>query len=113
MELSSAISLYRSPLLEGYRSKMEYTFGDSTPGGPLTLGLHRPGYFYDILPTPLCNIVPEDFNSLRKAVERFCREREWTALDTTEFLRLLHSLSLSMRFVSVYHTTNDSVADVV
>lgn len=149
--LSSAISLYRSPLLEGYRSKMEYTFGDSTPGGPLTLGLHRPGHFYDILPTPLCNIVPEDFNSLRKAVERFCREREWTfyhrakksgylrhlvlraalttgelmvnlvttsehdwtALDTTEFLRLLHSLSLSMRLVSVYHTTNDSVADVV
>ena len=149
--VSSSISLYRSPITEGYRSKMEYTFGDSTPGGPLTLGLHRPGHFYDILPTPLCNIVPEDFNSLRKAVERFCRERawsfyhratktgylrhlvlraalttgelmvnlvttsehEWSAMDTSEFLRLLHNLSLSMPIVSVFHTTNDSVADVV
>ena len=59
----------------GYRNKMEYTFGDQEKGGPLTLGLHSPGHYYDIIPTPGCRIVPADFNTIRKAVEDFFRKR--------------------------------------
>lgn len=69
------VPLRRSPRYEGYRNKMEYTFGDQEKGGPLTLGLHSPGHYYDIIPTPGCRIVPADFNTIRRAVEDFFRKR--------------------------------------
>lgn len=71
----NSIGLKQSPVIQGYRNKMEYTFGDKHRGGALTLGLHRPGHFYEIVPTPFCNIVPEDFNILRDFVETYFRER--------------------------------------
>ena len=69
------VPLRRSPRYEGYRNKMEYTFGDQEKDGALTLGLHSPGHYYDIVPTPDCRIVPADFNTIRKAVERFFRQK--------------------------------------
>lgn len=30
-----------SPEIQGYRNKMEFSFGDEYKGGPLTLGLHK------------------------------------------------------------------------
>ena len=72
--LFEEIPLTHSPLVHGYRNKMEYTFGDREKGGPLTLGLHRPGHFYEIIPTPDCNIVPEDFNTLRSYSQDFFRK---------------------------------------
>lgn len=69
------IPIYRSPHYEGYRNKMEYSFGDEVKDGPLTLGLHRPGHFYEIVPTPFCKIVPEDMNTIRRASQAFFREK--------------------------------------
>ncbi|MGN0436659.1 MAG: 23S rRNA (uracil-5-)-methyltransferase RumA, partial [Wujia sp.] len=46
-----------SPVVEGYRNKMEFTFGDEYKGGPLALGLHRKGNFYDILNVSGCEII--------------------------------------------------------
>lgn len=76
--LSPLPAIRRSPLAQAYRNKMEYSFGDPYKGGPLTLGLHQPGHFYDIVPTPDCNIVPPDFNRIRAGVEEFCRDRDLT-----------------------------------
>ena len=51
------------------------TFGDSEKGGELKLGLHRPNHFYEIVETPECNIVPNDFNLLRKEIQSFFIEK--------------------------------------
>ena len=39
-----------SPKQYGYRNKMEFSFGDEYKDGPLSLGLHKRGSFYDIVP---------------------------------------------------------------
>ena len=41
-----------SPIFRGYRNKMEFSFGDETKGGPLALGMHKRGSFYDIVSIP-------------------------------------------------------------
>ncbi len=50
-----------SPISDGYRNKMEFSFGDEYKDGPLALGMHRRGSFYDIVNTPECQIVHPDF----------------------------------------------------
>lgn len=50
-----------SPIFNGYRNKMEFSFGDEYKDGPLALGMHRRGSFYDIVNTPDCQIVHPDF----------------------------------------------------
>lgn len=50
-----------SPLWDGYRNKMEFSFGDEYKDGPLALGMHRRGSFYDIVTTRECRIVHPDF----------------------------------------------------
>ncbi|WP_026835681.1 23S rRNA (uracil(1939)-C(5))-methyltransferase RlmD [Eubacterium xylanophilum] len=49
-----------SPDIWEYRNKMEFSFGDEIKDGPLTLGLHKKGSFYDIVPVKECRIVHED-----------------------------------------------------
>ena len=45
------------PSHQGYRNKMEFSFGDEVKDGPLALGMHKRGSFYDIVTTPECRIV--------------------------------------------------------
>lgn len=73
---SLPVPIQRSPLAEGYRNKMEYTFGDAVKEGPLVLGLHCPGHFHEIVDTVDCNIVPDDFNRLRAFTQHFFRVRQ-------------------------------------
>ncbi len=58
----------RSPQPEHYRNKMEFSFGNGQKNGPLALGLHKKGSFYDILTTDQCRIVHEDYNLILKEV---------------------------------------------
>lgn len=60
-----------SPLAEGYRNKMEFSFGDEFKGGPLSLGMHKRGSFYDIVSTPECRIVHPDFRKLLTATKEY------------------------------------------
>ena len=53
-----------SPCHKGYRNKMEFSFGDGVKDGPLELGMHKRGSFYDIVTTPDCGIVHSDFCSI-------------------------------------------------
>ena len=53
-----------SPLPEGYRNKMEFSFGDAYKGGPLELGMHRRGSFHDVVSAEGCRIVHEDFSCI-------------------------------------------------
>ena len=54
-----------------YRNKMEFSFGDEYKDGPLTLGLHKKGSFYDIEPVTGCMIVDEDYRRILKATIDF------------------------------------------
>lgn len=60
-----------SPLAEGYRNKMEFSFGDEFKGGPLSLGMHKRGSFYDIVSTPECRIIHPDFRKLLTATKEY------------------------------------------
>ena len=58
------LGIEESPIVTGYRNKMEYTFGDEVKDGPLALGLHRKGRFYEIVNVESCNIVDTDFTNI-------------------------------------------------
>lgn len=64
-----------SPSQWGSRNKMEFSFGNESKDGPLTLGLHRKGSFYDIIPVPDCRIAPADFGRICAAVQAYFREK--------------------------------------
>ena len=53
-----------SPEQYAYRNKMEFSFGNEEKDGPLTLGLHRRGGYYDIVPVTDCRIVDDDFRMI-------------------------------------------------
>lgn len=57
-----------SPTQFGYRNKMEFSFGDEYKDGPLALGLHKRGSFYDLVTVEQCVIADADFNQILKAV---------------------------------------------
>lgn len=65
-----------SPRQYGYRNKMEFSFGDEYKDGPLSLGLHKIGGFYDIVSVVDCRIVDEDYRRiLRTTLEYFKAEK--------------------------------------
>lgn len=65
-----------SPLEAEYRNKMEFTFGDECKGGPLALGLHKKGNFYDILHVSGCEIMAKEWSMILDYTQDFFRERK-------------------------------------
>ena len=63
--------LLSSPLTEGYKNKMEYSFGDDIKDGPLTLGMHKKKSFYSVVTCDDCRIVDGDYNRIVKATVLF------------------------------------------
>lgn len=53
-----------SPRQQEYRNKMEFSFGDAYKDGPLALGMHKRGSFYDIVTVDGCRIVDEDYRKI-------------------------------------------------
>ena len=53
---------------------MEFSFGDAYKDGPLALGMHKRGSFYDIVTVDQCQIVEEDFRKILSAVLDFAAE---------------------------------------
>ena len=56
-----------SPVKFAYRNKMEFSFGDEVMGGPLCLGMHKKGSFYDIVTVSGCRIVDDDYKAILSA----------------------------------------------
>lgn len=63
-----------SPKQYEYRNKMEFSFGDEYKDGPLALGMHKRGSFYDIVTVTDCQIVDTDFRAVLKATLKFFQE---------------------------------------
>ncbi|MCM1025781.1 MAG: 23S rRNA (uracil(1939)-C(5))-methyltransferase RlmD [Roseburia sp.] len=64
-----------SPREYEYRNKMEFSFGDEEKDGPLTLGMHKRGSFYDVVTVEDCRIVDEDYRLILRAVRDYFAER--------------------------------------
>ena len=97
-----------SPKQVEYRNKMEFSFGDAYKGGPLALGQHKRGSFYDILTVTECQIVDEDFRSILKATVDFFGER-----GLTFFHRLTHVGYLRHLLVRKAVKTQEILVDLV
>ena len=139
-----------SPVHLGYRNKMEYTFGDEYKDGPLSLGLHKRGSFYDVVSAGGCKICDEDYGLIvnqtlafftEKGISYYHRLRHEGYLrhlmvrkalhtdeimvaivtttqldfDMTQYKDMLLGLTdrLKGKIVSIIHTYNDSLADIV
>ena len=64
----------QSPTAYGYRNKMEFTFGDEVKDGPLSVGLHKRGGFYDIITVSDCLIMDMDYRKILTAVRAYFAE---------------------------------------
>ncbi len=53
-----------SPNQFAYRNKMEFSFGDEVKDGPLTLGMHKKGSFYDVVTVDGCQIIDADMRQV-------------------------------------------------
>ncbi len=53
-----------SPVISGYRNKMEFTFGDEVKDGPMSLGMHKRGSFHDVVSALHCQIVDADYRRI-------------------------------------------------
>ncbi len=65
----------RSPKEYEYRNKMEFSFGDEYKDGPLSLGMHKRGSFYDVVHVDDCQIVDGDYRRILSAVLEYFREQ--------------------------------------
>lgn len=101
-----------SPRIYEYRNKMEFTFGDEYKGGPLALGQHRNGGFYDILTVTDCRIVDADFRTILEKTRDF-----WGALyasgKVTFYHRMQHTGFLRHLLVRKALHTGEILVDLV
>ncbi len=82
----------QSPVPYGYRNKMEFTFGDEVKEGPLSVGLHKRGGFYDIITVSDCRIMDGDYRRILTATREYFAGQElpfFHRLKHTGFLRHL------------------------
>ena len=80
-----------SPVCYGYRNKMEFTFGDEVKDGPLALGRHKRGSFYDIVSVMDCQIIDEDYRKILQCVKGYFEKLRENGVDITFYHRLRHT----------------------
>ena len=86
------LGIKASPRQTAYRNKMEFSFGDECKDGPLALGMHKRGSFYDIVNVPECQIVDGDFRKVLTSTLSYFKEKEisyYHKLRHTGYLRHL------------------------
>ena len=97
-----------SPDVYGYRNKMEFSFGDSFKEGPLALGMHKRGSFYDIVNADSCVIVDADYRKILAVVRKYWEER-----GASFFHRLRHTGYLRHLLVRKAVNTGEILIDLV
>ena len=97
-----------SPIQFEYRNKMEFSFGDSSKGGELELGLHKSGSFYDIVSVGNCAIVDNDYKIILKETLSYFRGKE-----TQYFHKRTHEGFLRFLLVRKAKKTGEILVDLV
>lgn len=80
------------PSMYGYRNKMEYTFGDMTKGGEMTLGMHQKGRFMSVVTVDSCQLVSDDFNLILRATLDFVKEKGYEKYNKKSHAGLMRNL---------------------
>ncbi|MDO5718276.1 MAG: 23S rRNA (uracil(1939)-C(5))-methyltransferase RlmD [Tissierellia bacterium] len=110
--------VHKNPKPYGYRNKMEYTFGDSVKDGPIVLGLHRRGRYYEIVDTVDCNIVHPDYEIIRTNLMNYFRnsnKMKYRKMSREGFLRHLvirYALSTGEIMVNLVTTSQDELDEI-
>lgn len=97
-----------SPLRYEYRNKMEFSFGDEVKDGPLSLGMHKRGSFYDVVTTGGCKIVDSDFRQILNTALKYFREN-----NAVFFHRLTHEGFLRHLLVRKAYRTGEILIALV
>ncbi|NBH82257.1 23S rRNA (uracil(1939)-C(5))-methyltransferase RlmD [bacterium C-53] len=97
-----------SPRQFGYRNKMEFSFGDSEKDGPLALGMHKRGSFYDIVSVKHCQIVDEDYRKILS-----CTLSYFTGKETPFYHKRTHRGFLRHLLVRKAVKTGEILVDLV
>lgn len=97
-----------SPAQYEYRNKMEFSFGDAYKDGPLSLGMHKRGSFYDIVTVDHCQIVDEDYRKILSFTRDYFAER-----NVSFFHRLRHTGYLRHLLVRKAKRTGEILAALV
>lgn len=79
-----------SPVCFGYRNKMEFSFGDEVKDGPLSLGMHKRGSFYDVVSVTDCQIVDEDYRKILRCVREYFAFLQEQGIPVSFYHRLRH-----------------------
>ena len=98
----------KSPLQFEYRNKMEFSFGDLYKEGPLSLGMHKRGSFYDVVPVESCKIVDEDYRKILHETLMFFR-----GVNGTYFHKIRHEGYLRHLLVRKAKATGEILIDLV
>lgn len=97
-----------SPRQFAYRNKMEFSFGDEVKDGPLALGMHKRGSFYDIVTVDQCEIVDADYNKILACVLEYFKET-----DLSFYHKLSHQGYLRHLLVRKGQKTGEILIDLV
>lgn len=97
-----------SPRQFAYRNKMEFSFGDEYKNGPLALGMHKRGSFYDLVTVENCQIVDGDFRKILMASLGYFSDK-----GISHFHRITHEGYLRHLLVRKAVKTGDILADLV
>ncbi len=97
-----------SPMTEGYRNKMEFSFGDEYKDGPLALGLHKKGSFYDLVTVTDCKIVDSDYNQILD-----CTLTHFTKQEIPYFKKMRHEGTLRHLVVRQTARSKDILINLV
>lgn len=98
----------QSPKQYEYRNKMEFSFGDEVKDGPLALGMHKRGSFYDIVTVDGCKLIDEDYRRILSAVLTYFSQRK-----ISFFHRLTHKGFLRHLLVRKAAGTGEILAALV
>jgi 23S rRNA (uracil-5-)-methyltransferase RumA len=97
-----------SPARLEYRNKMEFSFGDEYKDGPLALGMHKRGSFYDIVTVDNCQIVDNDYRLILN-----CALDYFKTLNAGYFHRIRHEGYLRHLLVRKAQKTGEILVAIV
>ena len=88
------IPITPAPSSDGYRNKMEFSFGDSSKDGPLSLGIRKRNNFYEVLVPRDCAIIPDEFRAISVATVEYFKSTDETFYHRTRHTGTLRYLVL-------------------
>ena len=87
-----------SPIVYGYRNKMEYSFGNEYKDGPIVLGLRGKKKKFDVYPTIDCKLADEDFNKIVYETNEYFRKKQVPYRNYKNHSGFLRNLSVRKGF---------------